>query len=336
VTTFEVRPFQAEHLSPAAALLAARHRADRARLPFLPARFESEEAAREALDESLSEPYTAGAVALQDGRMLGFVIGGPFFVAPLGRNALYAPPRSAWVDYAAHAAMAEHAVEVYRALYAALAPGWVAAGCFTHMVEVPAADRTAAAAWRSLGFGLEQDRGVRDTSPVPGVSEPDGWVMRRAGPADVDAVMRLAEGMSRHHALPPAYLPYLHEALVSTRAEHEALLADPDAAYLLASRDGRVLAMQVFSPLAEDMYTPARCLHLQDVYTGPSARGSGISAALLDRGLAWARQAGYDWVSASWRTANLPAYRTWHGHGFVPVRAFLRRVVDERTAWART
>jgi len=330
-----VRPFGRADLDAAASLLAARHRADRSRAPFLPARFETHEAALTALEESLAEPHTDGAVALEGGRVVAFLAGGPLFVGPLGRSALYAPPRSVWVTYAAHAAAPEVARDAYRALYASLAPRWLAAGCFMHIVELPATDRAAMAAWRSLGFGLEHERGVRDDSPLPGARPPEGVTFRCATPDDIDTVMRLAEGMSRHHAFSPAFLPYLHEALLATRDEHRRLLADPRSAYWLACRGDDVLAMQVFAPLDESMYTPARCLHLQDVYTDPAGRGGGLTDALLDRGLAWARHEGHAWVSASWRTANLPAYRTWHAHGFMPVRAFLRRIVDERMAWAR-
>ena len=53
-----VVPFGEEHLDAAAALLAQRHRADRAREPDLPARFEEAAATRDALRAALARDGT--------------------------------------------------------------------------------------------------------------------------------------------------------------------------------------------------------------------------------------------------------------------------------------
>ena len=64
------------------------------------------------------------------------------------------------------------------------------------------------------------------------------------------------------------------------------------------------------------------------------ARGRGIATALLRRGLAHARAAGYCHCLTDWRSPNLLASRFWPWRGFQPVAYRLARRVDPRIAWA--
>ena len=127
-----IAPFGEEHLDAAAALLAARHRADREREPELPARFEEPAAARALIEAALRARGAGGVVARRGGRLTGYLVGAPLLAAPGGIAARYVLPRSVWVDQAGHATEPPGDGEVYRAMYAALAPRWLAAGCFAH------------------------------------------------------------------------------------------------------------------------------------------------------------------------------------------------------------
>ena len=81
-----VVPFAADHLEAAAALLAARHRADRARAPELPARFAAASEARAVLRSLLGEG-NSGVAALRDGRLEGYLLGAPDLVHPASGTA---------------------------------------------------------------------------------------------------------------------------------------------------------------------------------------------------------------------------------------------------------
>ncbi len=339
-----IEPFDTDHIAAAAELLAARHRADRSREPELPARFEDPAAAQSLIEAALRERGTAGVAAFQGGRMAGYLIGAPVLAAPGSIAARYLAPRSIWVDQAGHATEPEGGPETYRAMYTALAPLWLAAGCFAHYIEVSASAGDSLDAWFSLGFGQTEVRAVRDTRPAltPAVESASGrpaasgLSFRRAGPADLATVLALEEGLYRYHAGPPIWLPYLPEIIDGLRAEHEPALARPDHAYWLAERDGRAVAMQVFVPPADSpMITPDHCIHLDDGFTEPGERGSGAGIALLDHALARARAAGHAHCTVSWRTPNISGARFWLSRGFRPVRYQLCRVTDERIAWAR-
>jgi len=99
-----VVPFTDEHLAGAAALLAARHRADRARVPALPARFEQVEVARGVVETTVGWPRTAAVAALRDGRVVGFLAGAVLLPRPTSRNARFLQPRCAFVSHGGHAA----------------------------------------------------------------------------------------------------------------------------------------------------------------------------------------------------------------------------------------
>src|SRR5687768_3697801 len=56
--------------------------------------------------------------------------------------------------------------ELYRQMYAALAPHFLQHGAFIHDIELHAGDETAMRAWVSLGFGQISTLAARDTTPV--------------------------------------------------------------------------------------------------------------------------------------------------------------------------
>jgi GNAT superfamily N-acetyltransferase len=330
-------PFDEHHLDDAAALLAARHRADRAREADLPPRFEDAAAAREALQEVLATPRTGGVVALDGGRIAGYLLGSLVLPEPTNFLALIMQPRSARVPYAGHAVVPDDGRETYRRLYAALAPRWNAAGCFAHYVETPAGDRAALDAWFSLGFGRDMTFAVRGTHDLVADRRQDAAVeVHRAGAEDLDVVMRLAEGLWRHHAAAPVFFPFLPETLPDMRRFQEALLADPANAHWLAYRDGRALGMMTFIAglFFDRMLRPERCVYLFQGFTEAAARGGGVGTALLAHSLVWAREQGHERCGLHFMAANLTAARFWLGHGFRPFEYRLCRVVDGRIAWA--
>jgi GNAT superfamily N-acetyltransferase len=332
-----VVPFSAAHVAGAAALLAARHRTDRAREPRLPARFERVEEARALVEVMARSQATRGAVALREERVVGFLLGSLVLPSPSSRGALFLDPRSAFVSYDGHAAEPEEAEAVYRALYAAVAPGWVGAGYFSHYVSVAAGDRAACDAWFSLGFGRDATAALRGTD----APAKDGVAVevRRATPADLDAVTEMALALYRHHTGPPMYFPYLAEVVPDERAYQERLLADPQCAHWLAWCEGRVVGMQSFEPppsWMSPMMRPERCTYLLHGYTEAEARGGGVGCALLARSLAWAREAGYAHCLLHFLSANVLGARFWLASGFRPIEHRLSRRVDERIAWARS
>lgn len=331
-------PLSEEHYQAAAALLAARHRAVRARAPELPARYETEFSAREAFHRALDQPGAAGVAALEDGtdHLVGYLIGSPAIPNPTANYAMYMRPRSARVGYAGHAVTSEEGYDTYRDLYAALAPGWLRRGLFAHYIQIPAGDTVAEEAWFSLGFGQDIAYAVRDTGPVAGDDRtPAGLLLSQAGDEDIAEVTRLAEELARYHSTAPIFFPFLQEMADDLAKHQRELLAEPANTAWLAHRDGRAVGMQLFEarPPAE-MDTPERCVYLYEGYTEPGGRGGGVGTALLRRSMAWAREQGFDHCALHFMTANILGARFWQRSGFRPVQTRWCRVIDERIAWA--
>src|SRR5215469_4720200 len=152
MVSLRIVPFDDACLDDAAVLLAARQQRDREHEPALPERFVEPSAARAAVLSAWHEPAASGVAALRDGRLAGFLIGAPDLAAIWGR--------SVWVRYGGHALAAGEDAELYRDLYAAAAPRWLARGCFAHYAELPADDAPGLDAWFRLGFGLQAGYGI--------------------------------------------------------------------------------------------------------------------------------------------------------------------------------
>ena len=329
----QIVPFAEEHLDGAAGLLAARHRTDRRRAPELPASFEHLAAAREVLQAALAEG-SSGVVALRAGRLTGYLLGVRALPAPTSAMSLFMRPRSVAIRYEGYAAEDGAATETYRALYAALARAWVAAGYFTHYVEVPATNPEALSAWYSLGFGQEMARGIRDTGPVQAADALSAMEIHQAGTEDIAVVLELVTANLRYHAGPPMFNPYFPETEPDQRQYQQELFADPTTPHWLAYRDGTAVGLLTFVTPRAGLVTPERAVHLQHGHTVAAARGGGVGRALLQHAMAWAREQGYAHCTVNWMTANLLGARFWPGSGFRPVGYRLCRSVDERIAWA--
>lgn len=170
MTRLEIRPFSGEYLAVAGELLAARHRAHRRLEPLLPPRYEEAAAATAELAALASADAASGAVALRDGRLVGYLLGTPKPDPRWGENV--------WVEVAGHAV---EETEDLRDLYAAAAERWFEDGRVRHYVLVPAHDPALVDTWSRVGFGQQHAYGIRQDPSKPEigdvVAERDGRVV---------------------------------------------------------------------------------------------------------------------------------------------------------------
>ena len=334
---YAVRALRPADIEVAAGLLAARHRRDRGREPALPPGFEQPAATLPLLEALLAEPQASGVIAEREGRAIGFLAGAPNLASPAELGANEYPVRSLIVPYHGHAAAAEaDAARVYREMYAALAAAWVPRGSLDHVVTIPAGDDALREAFWSLGFGPDDIGALREIPPLPPAVGESGLSLRRAGPADLDAVVSLARVLFAHEAASPEFYARMPEILPAWRATTGRLLADPANGYFLAERDGEPVGMVTlmaphdFSPMA----TPPGTILLDQEVTLPAARGLALGAALLAHALEWAAGEGARWCVLHYSPANLPAAGFWPAQGFRPLTYTLWRHVDDRIPWA--
>ncbi|MGD9889822.1 MAG: GNAT family N-acetyltransferase [Dehalococcoidia bacterium] len=332
----EIGPFSAAHLDDAGSLLAARHRGDRTAAPELPEEFEDPGFARAQIESALARPATTGVAATVDGRFAGFLLGSIVLPPPNVFWASILSPRSVEIPYAGYAAAGEDAEEIQREMYAALAGGWVAAGCFTHFIEVNANDRIAFDAWFSLGFGQYLTLAARTTEPVSdGTADRRSVEIRRAGADDIETIMHLSNGLWEHHARTPMFVPYLLESVPHLRTYQLDLLSSPESPFWIAYDTDRPAGMQTFHQQTHaEMARPSRGIYLFEGYSDPAVRGSGVGTALLRHSMDWARSVGYEYCTLHYFSANISGARFWQRSGFRPLAHRLVRRIDDRIAWA--
>ena len=330
---FDLATFSNRYLDAAAGLLAERHRRDRAARPLLPARFEELPVARAAVEAIWHRPGARGVVALDSGRLAGYLIGDAATEPVRGR--------CAWVRLAGHALAEGIDAELYRDLYAALAAGWVTQGYFDHYVLLPAADGAALDAWFALSFGLEHAHGLRslaapnatDATPIA----PDVEI-RRATADDRATLAGVSQWLRRYQAGPPIWGTALPEDTPQIKAGYAEMAGDETATIWLAFLDGQIAGFQAYLPAKmsdDNPLIPPGCVDLSVAATHPELRGRGVGLALTQVGLVDAAARGYTACVVDWRVTNLMSSRFWPRQGFTPTVYRLVRRVDPRIVWAQ-
>lgn len=327
--SLEIIPFKNEHLDAAATLLSKRHQHDRAHEPALPADFCDPNRARSAVETVWHKPYARGVVALREEQVVGYLIGTP-------ENDDYG--RSVWMPLAGHALAAKQDADLYRDLYATLSPQWLARGYFEHYALIPASDQAAQEAWFNLSFGKQQTHALRetDTHDLASKQLDKSIQIRRATPADLDALLELSQIVRQYQVGSPVYAFHLPEAGNGARRSYSQILADPEALCWIALQGSRILSFQLYTPAereADNLLEAEQHVYLNLAATRAEARGQGLGQALTAHGLHWAQEHGAIYCGTDWRATNLSSSRFWPRQGFRPVAYRLYRNVDERILW---
>lgn len=308
----EIAPMQTCHIEAAAALVANNYRELRRGIPQLPGCYEKPETIANLLAEI--EPGTPGAVALQGGRLIGFLNG---FIVPqlFGRRAFYSPE---W----ANGAVQGQSQAIYDLLYHFSAPAWIAEGCQAHSLSLMAHDQAAWQGWYWLGFGMTNVDGLRRLEAIPQAET--SLKIRQATQEDSPLVAKMLEGLLRHLAGPAAF--YRH-----TMQPASEQLASPDQRFWIASSGGEpagLMGLYTHYEGACRILQDKDTIQLEPAYVCPEKRGRGVASTLLNHCLAVARQEGFKRCAIDFETANIQARRTWMRY-FEPVCYSMVRFIDE-------
>jgi GNAT superfamily N-acetyltransferase len=319
----ELVPLEACHVAAAARLVAARYRDLRRAVPLLPSQYGEPDTIAGLLRRLVpGAPHVAapGVAALQGDRLAGFLTG---FLIPDFRGApgIYCPEWASAVEPGAGR-------RIYEEMYTHLAARWVAGGYVQHALGLFSSERTSLDAWHWLGFGMAAADGVRTLDPVDAPTT--AVTVRRGTPDDVEGVADLLGGLRRHLAASPTFLVWDDSR---TREQARAWLEDPNMALWLAfDGDPEPVSFLVLGPATHTASTIIRdegTTSIVGAFTRPGARGAGVGAALLDRALAWGREAGYARCAVDFEPMNVLAARFWMRH-FQPVVYSVFRHVDPR------
>jgi GNAT superfamily N-acetyltransferase len=316
----DVRPFHADDVSAAGALLAARHRTHRLSCRLLSPRYEHESTATAEVAAAFALPGASGAVAMQGGNIAGFLLGAPKASPVWGSNV--------WVDAAGQAAAEP---ELVRDMYGLAAARWVQESRNAHYVLVPASDENLLRAWYRLGFGQQQAHAVCSLPDKTSVAPP-GVVVRRARRSDLPVLARLETELPRQHSHAPTFsaapVPAYEECLAGWEEDFD----DPAYTTFVAEFEGSVIGSSIgcsleLSSSHPPLTRPDHAGFLAFAAVIPHARGRGAGRALGEAVIAWTAEAGYDCVATDWRVTNLLSSRTWPRLGFAESFLRLHRLV---------
>jgi len=314
----ELLPFDASHVPDAGRLLADRHRAHRKAEPLLSARHEDAAECEAEVAAVLAGDEASGAVAVRDGRVVGYLLGAPKPGATWGPNV--------WVE---SAGLAAEEAEDLRDLYAAAATRWVDEGRTAHYVLVPAHDQAAVGAWFRLAFGHQHTHAIREvpTGPAPA---PARVVVRRAVRDDIPALARLDLELPVHQGLAPTFSAGDLGSYDESVQEWEEDFDDPEFATFVAEHGGRVVGSAVGcrldkSSTNDGLARPENAGFLGFAAVFPADRGLGAGRALGEAVLDWSREQQHSCAVTDWRATNLLSSRAWPALGYRPTYLRLHR-----------
>lgn len=308
-----MRAFDAADIPAAGALLAERHRRHRAAHPLLSVRFEDADAAAAEVAAAFAAPDATGAVAVDGGEMVGYLLGAPKASPVWGPNV--------WVE---SAGQATRDAETMRDLYALAATRWAWDGRTAHYVLIPAPDSELVRAWFRLGFGQQHAHAIRPPEKIDVVAD---VLIRPAQRSDIPVLAQLDLELPLHQGRSPTFSAGQVGTYEQNVAEWEDDIDDPDYVTFVAESDGAVIGSAVGTSLSKSsahsgLARPDNAGFLGFAAVLPDARGAGAGRALGAAVIAWAVEAGYDSVVTDWRVTNLTSSRAWPRLGFV--ETFLR------------
>ena len=147
--------------------------------------------------------------------------------------------------------------------------------------------------------------------------------------ADVALTLMLDDALSRYLAQSPTFLAYTDR---HDQEYHREWLSRPNHALWLAFSDSGPVGCMGFEPSnpeAAYIISDTKTISITSAYTVDSARGKGTGAALLERGLAWACEEGFERCAVDFEPNNLLGARFWLRH-FQPVCYSFERYIDPR------
>lgn len=312
-------------------LLARRHICNRQALPLLPARFEDPQAAAKAIKDLWQSNFRNAYAAFRNGEMLAYLIG-VFEDQPWARSGYVYLPGYALAEGESPALLQD--------LYALLGEAWVKNGIFSHNLYISAVDHEIIHGLFTIGFGQERVDALLDLRrlEIPGLAEPEGIVIRRAGMGDEEYLGSVAYVMIDALSSAPYWLPIAPESRIAWKERWGSRADSEEWMVWMALEQDMALGTVAFlleGDAEAQMIAPDRTLTLGTAATRLEARGRGIANILTWRGLEQARGMGFEVCLVNWIGPNLLASRYWPRFGFQPAAYRLSKQIHPQIAWAR-
>ena len=298
----DITPLRKEHLDEAAALFAARYQQLRSSYPILPDYMANPANVYSKLEHVVAK--WGGVAAWEQGRMLGYL------------NWVYADSfrdtgrKGAYCHEWAHASTGANRPDVERALYTAAARQWAADGCLIHAITLLADDPEAQQTWFWNGFGLLVVDGIRPMQPLQKAYD-TGLIVRKATPADAEALCVLDAEHCRHYATSPIFMAPRYGASADDFRE---FLSKERNSVWLAEDEGTLAGFIRYDGYefeCTDILASDQGVFISGAFVRPAYRGRKVAVALLDSALRDYAARGFTNLTLDFESFNPYAARTW-------------------------
>jgi ribosomal protein S18 acetylase RimI-like enzyme len=298
----DITPLRKEHLEEAAALFAARYQQLRLSYPILPDRMADPANVYRKLEHVVAK--WGGVAAWEQGRMLGYL------------NWVYADSfrgtgrKGAYCHEWAHASTGTNRPDVERALYTAAAQQWAADGCLVHAITLLADDPEAQQTWFWNGFGLLVVDGIRPMQPLQKAYD-TGLIVRKATPADAEALCVLDAEHCRHYSTSPIFMTPRYGMSVEGFRE---FLGQERNSVWLAEDEGTLAGFIRYDGYefeCADILASDQGVFISGAFVRPAYRGRKVAVALLDSALRDYAARGFTNLTLDFESFNPYAARTW-------------------------
>lgn len=312
--SFKLIQFSEEHLLPAVELFRQNYQDEMSYSPNLPRRVLDDPTwILENLKTKLDNP---GVAVMEGEQLLSYMVTGDMFS--------WKGQRAAIVLEYCHAAVQTGKTVLYQRMYQYLAREWVDSGVHLHLIGHLAHDALLKDTLFEIGFGGLLAERLRDCSPIP--ASQDLSIVRSE---DISTLVDLHMEHIRFYPQSPIFL--------LRTVDRESALEDLEShkkngdVFFIYSENGRPLAYLIAGESASFgegfLLQKTNTAQIKSAYAKPDTRGSGIGAALLQAGVNWAADAGYERVFVEHETANIFGANFWKKH-FTPYMYYAMRYVD--------
>jgi ribosomal protein S18 acetylase RimI-like enzyme len=158
------------------------------------------------------------------------------------------------------------------------------------------------------------------------------YIIRSATRDDYDGVGAVFAEVEQLHRMA---LPYIFRAPAGpalNREYFESMVADQDAAWLLAEHDGEIIGfvkVQVLQAPDRPILLPRRYAQVDNLAVRADYRRSGVGRALMERAERWAAERGLREVELNVWEFNQGAIAFYEQLGYVAERRTMRRIISD-------
>jgi ribosomal protein S18 acetylase RimI-like enzyme len=263
---------------------------------------------------------TPGIAALQNGQLAGYM---SWLLLDHFRGT---DRKGAYCPEWGHAVREEAANSIYRWMYQEASRQWLAAGCGVYAITLLAGDHAAEKFWFWNGFGMIVVDALRPIQPLQ-IAALEKLILRKARLEDAEIIAVLEVEHYRHYTAPPISMA---PQPPNDATAYREFLSQPDNQVWLACDGDYPVGYMRFEPQtfgASDIVQSETTVAISAAYTRPGYRGQRAALGMLEAGMKFYAEKGYERCSVDFESTNPEASHFWLKY-FEPASVSLMRITE--------